>query len=487
MSLPFLINDYITKFSNLEEFRSELYKKNILSKDYVDEGVMLIYHKFDQKTSSDLETECRSIVIDRDTRQILSYSCENPIINTTALNYLLESSVSNNLENQLITKCYEGTLMSLFFKDKWFLSTRRCLNSKDSVWGNDEKSHYNMFLDVLNNSGFESFEKFTDLLNKDHCYHFVLIHYQNKNLVDYVSQFGNEYKKLALAFLRNKETQQEYNLYDLKTITDLNLDKILSNNIFISEKIDNLELFDISNQKEQFELPPSNEGVIIKIFDAELQKNKLFKLQTKSYQFAKSIGSDKNIFMGLIHLYQKDKLKDYLSEKSNQHLRKILNPINIHESYDSIGAIDALFKVCTSELFELFKKLWDIKTGKRLDNELYSLLPKEYKDILFGIRGLYFKKKGEGIKNNKQNFLQINDIYNLLKSISVENFCALCRMRKLMYNWCKINKDLNDFNTIGVKCDKIHLKLSAIYCNKLFPNIMLDDLPPIKTSQTLSD
>ena len=60
-------------------------------------------------------------------------------------------------------------------------------------------------------------------------------------------------------------------------------------------------------------------------------------------------------------------------------------------------------------------------------------------------------------------------------------------MRKLMYNWCKINKDLNDFNTIGVKCDKIHLKLSAIYCNKLFPNIMLDDLPPIKTSQLISE
>ena len=481
MSLPFLINDYISKFPNLEEFRNELYKKNILSKDYIDEGVMLIYHKFDQKTSSDLETECRSIIINRDTKQILSYSCENPLINTDAFKYLLESSINiNSQPTQLITKCYEGTLMSLFFKDKWFLSTRRCLNSKDSIWGNDEKSHYNMFLDVLNDSGFENFDKFTDLLNKDHCYHFVLIHFQNKNIVNYASQFGNEYKKLVLAFLRNKETQQEFDLYDSNVIANLNLDKILSNNIFISEKIDSLDSFDISNQKDQFELPPLNEGVIIKIFDPLLQKNKLFKLQSKSYQFAKSIGSDKNIFMGLIYLYQKDKLKDYLNEKSNQHLRKILNPINIQESYDSIGAIDALFKVLTSELFELFKKLWDVKTGKHLDSNLYNLLPKEYKDILFGIRGLYFKKKGV------QSFLQINNIYNLLKSIPVENFCALCKMRKLMYNWCKINKDLNDFNNISGKCDKIHLKLSAIYSNKLFPNIMLEDLPPTKNIQIIS-
>ena len=480
MSLPFLINDYISKFPNLEELRSELYKKNILTKDYQEEGVMLIYHKFEEKNSSDLEMECRSIVIDRNTKEIISYSCENPLINAPAFNYLLESSISKNIENQLITKCYEGTLLSLFFKDKWFLSTRRCLNSQESIWGTEQKSHYSMFEEVLNISGFESFDKFTNILNKDNCYHFVLIHYQNKNIVDYEAEFGKEYKKLVLAFLRDKKTQQEFNLYDSKVITELNLDKILGDNIFISEKVDNLESFDISNQKDQFLLPPITEGVIIKIFNSELQKNKLFKLQTKSYQFARSVGSDKNIFIGLIYLYQKDKLKDYLSEKKNYHLVKILNPTNTQESYDTIGAIDALFKVCTSELFELFKKLWDIKTGKHLNNELYSLIPKEYKDILFGIRGLYFKKKGEGIKNNKQNFLQISDIYNLLKSIPVENFCALNRMRKLMYNWCKINQKLSDFNTISSKCDKIHLKLSAIYCNKIFPNIMLDDLPPIK-------
>jgi hypothetical protein len=145
------------------------------------------------------------------------------------------------------------------------------------------------------------------------------------------------------------------------------------------------------------------------------------------------------------------------------------------ESYDTIGTIDALFKVCTSELFELFKKLWDIKTGKHLNNELYNLIPKEYKDILFGVRGIYYKKK---------NNLQITDIYNFLKSVPVENFCALNRMRRLMFNWCKINDKLSDFNTVSSKCDKIHLKLAAIYSNKLFPNILNEDLPPVKIEKT---
>ena len=33
------------------------------------------------------------------------------------------------------------------------------------------------------------------------------------------------------------------------------------------------------------------------------------------------------------------------------------------------------------------------------------------------------------------------------------------------------------FNKISFKCDKVHFKLAAIYTNKLFPNIMPDDIP----------
>lgn len=470
MSPPiFFINDYINKYPNLEELRSELLKKNVLTKDYTSEGLFLIYNKYDQSNTSDITKECRSIILNRDTKQILSYSCDTPLINTEAMEYLL----LNPSPDKIITKCYEGTLLSIFFKDKWYVSTRRCLNSNESVWGVDQKSHFSMFMEVLNNSGYATFEDFSNKLDKKLCYHFVLIHYQNKNLVEYATEFNDvNYKKLVLAFIRNIDTQEEINLYDFNN-------NFLDENIFISKKIDTLEHFDNINKKEQFNLPPKMEGIIIKIFDTKKNNYKLLKLQTFSYQFAKSIGSEKNIYMGLIHLYQKDKLIDYLVETNNINLKKIINPLNLQESYDSIGAIDALFKVCTSELFELFKILWDIKTGNHLNDILYKFLPKEYKDILFGIRGLYFKKKAESIQNKKIVYLQIKDIYQYIKSLSTENFCAFNRMRKLMYNWCKINPNLNEFSKISVKCDKIHFKLAAIYCNKLFPNIMPEDLPPL--------
>ena len=475
MSLPnFFINDYLNKYPELDVLRSELFKKNILSKDYVEEGLFLIYHKYNNGNTTDLERECRSIIIDRNTKQILSYSCDAPLMNTEAMEYLL----LNPSENQTITKCYEGTLLSVFFKDKWYVSTRRCLNSKESVWGVEQKSHYDMFMEVLNKSGHYNFDEFSNKLSKNLCYYFVLIHHQNKNLVTCTP----DYNKLALAFVRNIDNQTEVDLYSDNILPEIS--NILDSNIFISEKIDSLETFDNLNKKDQFILPPTTEGVIVKVFDKNQNKSKLLKLQTFSYQFAKSIGTEKNMFMGLIHLYQKDKLIDYFAENNNNNnLKKIVNPLNLQESYDSIGAIDALFKVCTSELFELFKLLWNIKTGKHLNDSLYKFLPKEYKDILFGIRGLYYKKKTESIQNKKIVYLQIKDIYQYIKNLPTENFCAFNKMRKLMYNWCKVNPNLSDFSKISSKCDKIHFKLAAIYCNKLFPHIMPEDLPPVNSEK----
>ena len=115
-------------------------------------------------------------------------------------------------------------------------------------------------------------------------------------------------------------------------------------------------------------------------------------------------------------------------------------------------------------------------------------MPKEYKTILYGIRGIYFKNKSEVFSdnNNLQNkvkiFIQIKDIYQFIKSIDTDTFEQFLRVRKLMLNWIKVdqqNENLKKFSKISEKCDKVHFKLTAIFTNKLFPNIMPDDIPDI--------
>ena len=539
-----MIRNYIDSFENIDFLRDTLMNHGIYSKSYPDEGLMLIYTKYEpivvdksmcslvknnfnltndssdtrikETNTSDiskLKMECRSLIIDTNNREIVSYSCNTPICNLEAINYLLNNKNSPKSKSNVEKfKCYEGTLLSLFcHKDKWYLSTRRNLNSKDSIWNN--VSYYDLFLDVLEDNNIESLEDFSKDLDKSYCYYFILIHHSNKNIVDYTTKFGENYKKLCLAFVREKNNLSEIDIsnIDLGVDSSFNnsLNKILSfNNIFVAEKIDQEIMQEIGSNKFSFshddnEIEKSNsndsldnmtscedEGVIIRIKNSN-SFSQFLKIQTYSYQFNKAIGAEKNIFKGFLNLYQNNQLVNYLQSNSNLNpYKKIINPLNIQESYDTIGIIDSVFKVCTSELYELFKMLWDLKTGKQIDSDIYKILPKEYKTILYNIRGLYFKKKYSSstdslsdLGNNKYPVkdLQIKDIYQFLKKgIDTHKLEQYLRVRKLMYNWIKVDSDnevLKKFSKINLKCDKVHLKLIAIFCNKLFPNIMPDDIP----------
>jgi hypothetical protein len=64
-------------------------------------------------------------------------------------------------------------------------------------------------MDVIKDDGYDTLEDFTNMLNKNLCYNFILIHHSNKNIVNYSSQFGDEYKKLCLAFVRDKNSLSE--------------------------------------------------------------------------------------------------------------------------------------------------------------------------------------------------------------------------------------------------------------------------------------
>ena len=474
----FLINNILLNI-NKTNIRKELFKKSIITKEYIDEGLILLYYKFESPVINELQRECRSLILNLDTLKIVSYSCETSLLNKDGLDFL----IVNHNKKKIINDCYEGTYLSLFnFNDKWYLSTRRCLDSKESKI--NSKSHFEMFEDVLKKSNYKDFNDFTNKLLKNNSYYFILIHHENKHIIDYSYKFNENYTKLCLSSVKDINMNE---LLDENYKSD-----IIDDNIFLSNISPDLNNFDLENNNNDYSAP-KNEGVIIKIWNEEKNKYNLIKLQYINYQFTLISYNkinlnldldnlDTNIFKGFLYLYQNDKLLDFVSKKK---FNKIQNPFNENESYDLIGLIDATFKVCTSELLELFKKLWSLKDGKQQNNELYNLLPKEYKNILYGIKGIYYKKKltfdSQNIKNSH---LKINDIYNYLKSIQIDTLYSFIRMRKLMFNYSnKIsdsNNVLNDFNTISKYSNKLHIKLASIYTNKLFPFINNNDLPPLK-------
>ena len=67
-----------------------------------------------------------------------------------------------------------------------------------------------MFNSVIEQDGF-NINTFIEKLDENLTYHFVLIHHENKNIVNYENKFGPDYKKACFIFARDKQTNQEIN------------------------------------------------------------------------------------------------------------------------------------------------------------------------------------------------------------------------------------------------------------------------------------
>ena len=110
-----------------EILKNHLKHHNIMMKDYADYNIILIYTNYNIIKPTNLQRECRSIIIDRNTFNIIAYTCEIPIVNKDGFAFL-HNIYNNNYsnididKNNIITSCYEGTLCAIFhYNNKWYL------------------------------------------------------------------------------------------------------------------------------------------------------------------------------------------------------------------------------------------------------------------------------------------------------------------------------------------------------------------------------
>jgi hypothetical protein len=479
-TIPTILNNYINEGNTLETSLIKLYKDvGVHTKHYKDDKLILLYHPFGHDTrNNDLLRNCRSLVITEDFKTVANTGNE-PYINNDGVKYLIKES-----HNNVTMECHEsfrGTMFSFFYyNDKWYASTRRCLDSKESKF-NNIKSHYDLLVEVLENNN-DTFETFTNKLNTSLSYYAVMLHHEIIDDINYVTRFGEQYKKLCIVAI--KDTSMRH--------IPLNIMTLLTDTIITPPIVDLASFTNPQSPEIIYNTIPTSEGVIITITKNNFST--IVKLQNLNFQFY-SACLNKNMYKGFIFLYQKDKLTNFITTNYPSECL-IINPKNTYEKYDIIITIDALFKCCAQEFFELFKILWDIKNGKSINNDLYNICPKEYKHIFYIIRGLYFSKKSTFFDNrakaaadssimydNAKDFmlshLKVADVYNILKSLPIDILYNLLHSRKLIQNTSRqINNNsiYKHFNTITFKCTRIHIKLSAIITNLMFPNISSADI-----------
>ena len=346
-----------------------------------------------------------------------------------------------------IFTCYEGTLLSLFnYNNTWYLASKKCIYNNNS----DKVGHFKMFLDTIFQDGFVDLDSFGSVLCNNYTYHFVLIHHENKNIVDYTTLYGENYAKLNFAFVRNALSLVECNLSEF--IESYNV-PFISDNIFISEKEKNGYN---NNSIDNISSKPQTEGYIIKI------NNSLFKIQNPIYKFYQVCGSNVNLYRGFISLYQNNLLQTYFA----------MNPVhkaflNNYKNYDIVGLIASIFKTCSIELYKLFNILYT-KNGDPQLNDLYLYLPKEYKNILYKIKGKFLANKKKNILS--EDFISINNIYSILKNLDTIILIEFLQARDKLLSKIKdvsIDTTLRQLITSTINLTDNFYDIILVYTNML--------------------
>ena len=402
--ISFIEQLHDTKGSQItfDELKGELLKKNENSDGQKynislkeDDNLFMLYYNSSKNESSDdfaikLENSCRSIILDKKILKPIVTQYNKIIYNADSIDFLK----TKDWNQVVVQKCYEGTLITIFHHmDKWYVTTRRCLNAQESSWIKNN-SYYDMFIDAMTG-------KFTfDELNKNHCYHFILVHHKNRNIVAYNNTLGKDYKELFHILTTEKYSLDEIN-YKIN-------DKV---KYIENEQFNNLDdlLSELNklNELDKKYIKITSEGYVLKYYIGELFKSPFItlKIQTEIYDTIMKIKpNNSNIYQCFLELYQKNKLNDFLP-----YFTKYSNDVTkrIHISMQNIS----------KELLDLYHL-----TRNKQNEEIYNKLSDQYKKCLYEIHGIYIKnRKGdfqEGVDKKQigtTRSINVFDVYHYLK------------------------------------------------------------------------
>ena len=395
------INTFITQLGNTkacpvtyDDLKEELSKKDVLgNKAYSlslkeDDDLCMIYYNNNTNQSSnnethmtELENSCRSIILDKQTLKPIVTQYNKILYNNDTIEFLKDKQWSQ----VIVQKCYEGTLIMVFYhNNKWYVTTRRCLDAQKSTWIKD-KSYYDMFTEAMDG-------KFTfDELNKDYCYHFVLLHHKNRNIITY-NWFGRDYKELLHIL-----TAEKYSLNEIQCKINDKV-KYVTDEKFncLDDLLDSLtKLNELDGKYQRI----TTEGYVLKYYTGEIYKSPFItlKLQTTLYDTIMRLKpNNSNIDQCFLELYQQNRLSEFLpyfTEYGNDTKRRI------HMSMQNMA----------KEILDLYHL-----TRNKKNSDIYNELTEQYKKCLYEIHGLY-------IQNRKEDFLLVSNKENKENKESLES------------------------------------------------------------------
>lgn len=425
-----LVN-FIKSYSTFEELQKALSQTVIQFYEDPKSEIVSLYtnHLLEVHSLTDIEKQCRNILINKKTLEIVAYSQPKILYN----DYIFVADSELNKYKRIITECFEGsTLMMYYYDDKWSLSTRKYPDANQAFFRSNE-TLFDLFKDCIDNK----WSEFCSMHDTGKIYLYVLVHHKNIHLINYTSVLGPEYKKLVLIQARHRETFESILRYNFDGEL-VSWDKFYTNpetsllqNIITPKYYTDYGCLDEFNEtEEKVETVDQLTEVGVLIYTVVNEREYFVKLQTSSYQMYTDSNTSHLIPKSssyYISLYQQNKMDIYLQRFSGEMF--YITPEG--NEYQVKGLVDCLFKVMTSELLYLFKYLWDIRNGiqKEENKDLYYSLTSEYKKIFYLLRGIYFSKRAGDISNR---YVTVRTVYELLKSHTPVGVIKLFKDRRYL-------------------------------------------------------
>jgi len=141
---------------------------------------MITYGKESRSFDNDVVRQCRGLILEKETNNILCYSF-NRGTDIHAMSNDDSWQADFPWEDVQIEEAVDGTQIRLYYYDgEWRVATTRCIDAKKAYWYSS-RSFYDLFMEAVRNS--EGFS--LDDLDQSCCYAFVLKHPENRIVVRY--------------------------------------------------------------------------------------------------------------------------------------------------------------------------------------------------------------------------------------------------------------------------------------------------------------
>jgi hypothetical protein len=289
------------------------------------DDIVLLHNTYSRKNVDnfkELYEQCRSVVLD--------FSLNNNNIVVTYANSIPERIDYNTYINTLyspedkVYEAYDGTTITIYnYKDEWYFGTSSCPDANSSKFSHPTKKHGNMFDEILfkyYKTHFTAEEVsalspeeislklrsiFVQYLDPDMAYEFIIVHHENKHIIDYTGLLGENYMEMF-----HINTKHRDNLIENDIMSSI-IPPLIEHGVKYPLPFENIqEAFAyINNTAYSYGL------IVKKVVDG---KNKLYKLSTDAINYREETDPcHPNIWMNILSVYMKNKteytIKDYIA------------------------------------------------------------------------------------------------------------------------------------------------------------------------------